>query len=120
MSDLFGNHIVGFPTRRLISAVRYAESQEKKADYLWERSILYEQQKEYTKSLEGYQRVLALLPPTDSERYFKLAWSLTRVSCDFLLKGHVEITVFVTKRIHKVTSRLQESSRPPPIGAEEQ
>ena len=55
-------------------------SAEKKLDYLWERSRLYEELKEYKKALEGYQSILSLLPPTDSERYFKLAWSLTRVS----------------------------------------
>ena len=42
--------------------------------------MLYEELKEYKKSLEGYQSILSLLPPNDSERYFKLAWSLTRVS----------------------------------------
>lgn len=49
-----------------------------KIDCLWERSRLYENIKEYKKALEGYQAILTLLPSSDSEKYFKLAWGITR------------------------------------------
>ena len=63
-----------------LTAIRAASSPEKKLDYIWERSRLYEEQAEYRRALEGYQMILSLLSPTDSEKYFKLAWALSRVS----------------------------------------
>ncbi|KAL4236006.1 General transcription factor IIIC [Mactra antiquata] len=45
---------------------------------LWERSQLYESIKEHKKALDGYHTLLSLLSNVDSEKYFKLAWGITR------------------------------------------
>ncbi|XP_053394671.1 general transcription factor 3C polypeptide 3-like [Mercenaria mercenaria] len=51
---------------------------ENKVDCLWERSRLYESMKEHRKALDGYQMLLPLLSKSDTERYLKLAWGITR------------------------------------------
>ncbi|XP_071000122.1 general transcription factor 3C polypeptide 3-like, partial [Oncorhynchus clarkii lewisi] len=41
--------------------------------YLWERCSLYEQVGEHKQSMDGYRRILNLLPPTDGEHFMQLS-----------------------------------------------
>ncbi|XP_078536552.1 general transcription factor 3C polypeptide 3 [Lissotriton helveticus] len=46
--------------------------------YLWERSSLYEQLGEHKMAMDGYRRILNLLPPSDGERFMQLARDMAK------------------------------------------
>ncbi|KAJ8003697.1 hypothetical protein DPEC_G00151010 [Dallia pectoralis] len=46
--------------------------------YLWERSSLYEQVGEHKQSMDGYRRILNLLPPTDGEHFMQLSRDMAK------------------------------------------
>uniref|UniRef100_W5MD51 General transcription factor IIIC, polypeptide 3 n=1 Tax=Lepisosteus oculatus TaxID=7918 RepID=W5MD51_LEPOC len=46
--------------------------------YLWERSSLYEQVGEHKLAMDGYRRILNLLPSTDGEHFMQLARDMAK------------------------------------------
>ncbi|XP_061082620.1 general transcription factor 3C polypeptide 3 isoform X3 [Conger conger] len=46
--------------------------------YLWERSTLYEQIGEHKQAMDGYRRLLSLLPPTDGEHFMQLSRDMAK------------------------------------------
>lgn len=46
--------------------------------YLWERSSLYEQVGEHKQAMDGYRRILTLLPPTDGEHFMQLSRDMAK------------------------------------------
>uniref|UniRef100_A0A8C7L701 Ral transcription factor IIIC subunit 3 n=1 Tax=Oncorhynchus kisutch TaxID=8019 RepID=A0A8C7L701_ONCKI len=46
--------------------------------YLWERCSLYEQVGEHKQSMDGYRRILNLLPPTDGEHFMQLSRDMAK------------------------------------------
>ncbi|GAA6078602.1 general transcription factor 3C polypeptide 3 isoform X3, partial [Tachysurus ichikawai] len=46
--------------------------------YLWERSSLYEQLGEHKQAMDGYRRILPLLPPTDGEHFMQLSRDMAK------------------------------------------
>ncbi|KAJ8350507.1 hypothetical protein SKAU_G00256370 [Synaphobranchus kaupii] len=46
--------------------------------YLWERSTLYEQIGEHKQAMDGYRRLLNLLPPTDGEHFMQLSRDMAK------------------------------------------
>ncbi|XP_066544573.1 general transcription factor 3C polypeptide 3 [Amia ocellicauda] len=46
--------------------------------FLWERSSLYEQVGEHKLAMDGYRRILSLLPPTDGEHFMQLARDMAK------------------------------------------
>ncbi|KAG7315610.1 hypothetical protein KOW79_020476 [Hemibagrus wyckioides] len=46
--------------------------------YLWERSSLYEQLGEHKQAMDGYRRILTLLPPTDGEHFMQLSRDMAK------------------------------------------
>uniref|UniRef100_A0A4W3K204 General transcription factor IIIC, polypeptide 3 n=1 Tax=Callorhinchus milii TaxID=7868 RepID=A0A4W3K204_CALMI len=46
--------------------------------YLWERCSLYEQLSEHKLAMDGYRRILNLLPPTDGEHFMQLARDMAK------------------------------------------
>ncbi|XP_062865697.1 general transcription factor 3C polypeptide 3 [Trichomycterus rosablanca] len=46
--------------------------------YLWERSSLYEQVGEHRQAMDGYRRILTLLPPTDGEHFMQLSRDMAK------------------------------------------
>ncbi|XP_029461922.1 general transcription factor 3C polypeptide 3 isoform X2 [Rhinatrema bivittatum] len=46
--------------------------------YLWERSSLYEQMGEHKMAMDGYRRILNLLPTSDGERFMQLARDMAK------------------------------------------
>uniref|UniRef100_A0A6Q2WVX3 General transcription factor IIIC, polypeptide 3 n=1 Tax=Esox lucius TaxID=8010 RepID=A0A6Q2WVX3_ESOLU len=56
-------------------AIKYDSSNVR---YLWERSSLYEQVGEHKQSMDGYRRILNLLPPTDGEHFMQLSRDMAK------------------------------------------
>ncbi|KAI5090218.1 general transcription factor 3C polypeptide 3, partial [Silurus meridionalis] len=56
-------------------AIKYDQSNVR---YLWERSSLYEQVGEHRQAMDGYRRILTLLPPTDSEHFMQLSRDMAK------------------------------------------
>uniref|UniRef100_UPI00358EFD87 general transcription factor 3C polypeptide 3 isoform X2 n=1 Tax=Myxine glutinosa TaxID=7769 RepID=UPI00358EFD87 len=56
-------------------AIKYAPS---KTEYLWVRSGLYGQLGDHKQAMEGYKRILQLLPPSKGEEYMKLTRDMAR------------------------------------------
>ncbi|XP_045065563.1 general transcription factor 3C polypeptide 3 [Coregonus clupeaformis] len=56
-------------------AIKYDPSN---VHYLWERSSLYEQVGEHKQSMDGYRRILNLLPPTDGEHFMQLSRDMAK------------------------------------------
>ncbi|XP_051560883.1 general transcription factor 3C polypeptide 3-like [Myxocyprinus asiaticus] len=46
--------------------------------YLWEHSSLYEQVGEHKQAMEGYPRILSLLPPSDGEQFMQLSRDMAK------------------------------------------
>ncbi|XP_028836738.1 general transcription factor 3C polypeptide 3 isoform X1 [Denticeps clupeoides] len=46
--------------------------------YLWERSSLYEQVGEHKQAMDGYRRILNLLPPHDGEHFMQLSRDMAK------------------------------------------
>lgn len=46
--------------------------------YLWERSSLYEQVGEHKQAMDGYRRILTLLPPSDGEHFMQLSRDMAK------------------------------------------
>ncbi|XP_036396803.1 general transcription factor 3C polypeptide 3 [Megalops cyprinoides] len=46
--------------------------------YLWERSALYEQVGEHKQAMDGYRRILNLLPPADGEHFMQLSRDMAK------------------------------------------
>uniref|UniRef100_A0A8C1HEF1 General transcription factor IIIC, polypeptide 3 n=1 Tax=Cyprinus carpio carpio TaxID=630221 RepID=A0A8C1HEF1_CYPCA len=46
--------------------------------YLWERSSLYEQVGEHKQAMDGYRRILSLLPPSDGEQFMQLSRDMAK------------------------------------------
>ncbi|XP_055786249.1 general transcription factor 3C polypeptide 3 isoform X2 [Salvelinus fontinalis] len=46
--------------------------------YLWERCSLYEQVGEHKQSMDGYRRILNLLPPSDGEHFMQLSRDMAK------------------------------------------
>ncbi|KAK3510992.1 hypothetical protein QTP70_027843, partial [Hemibagrus guttatus] len=46
--------------------------------FLWERSSLYEQLGEHKQAMDGYRRILILLPPTDGEHFMQLSRDMAK------------------------------------------
>uniref|UniRef100_A0A3B3RHU6 General transcription factor IIIC, polypeptide 3 n=1 Tax=Paramormyrops kingsleyae TaxID=1676925 RepID=A0A3B3RHU6_9TELE len=46
--------------------------------YLWERSSLYEQVGDHKQAMDGYRRILNLLPPTDGENFMQLSRDMAK------------------------------------------
>lgn len=58
--------------------------------YLWERSSLYEQVGEHKQAMDGYRRILTLLPPTDGEPFMQLSRDMAKcVSAKSLSYTHL-------------------------------
>lgn len=62
-------HAVAFP------AIKYDPSN---VQYLWERSSLYEQVGEHKQAMDGYRRILSLLPPSDGEQFMQLSRDMAK------------------------------------------
>uniref|UniRef100_A0A673G2Y3 General transcription factor 3C polypeptide 3-like n=1 Tax=Sinocyclocheilus rhinocerous TaxID=307959 RepID=A0A673G2Y3_9TELE len=58
-------------------AIKYDPSN---VQYLWERSSLYEQVGEHKQAMDGYRRILSLLPPSDGEQFMQLSRDMAK-SC---------------------------------------
>ncbi|KAF4074934.1 hypothetical protein AMELA_G00228980 [Ameiurus melas] len=56
-------------------ALKYDQSNVR---YLWERSSLYEQVGEHKQAMDGYRRILTLLPPTDGEHFMQLSRDMAK------------------------------------------
>uniref|UniRef100_W5KPZ4 General transcription factor IIIC, polypeptide 3 n=1 Tax=Astyanax mexicanus TaxID=7994 RepID=W5KPZ4_ASTMX len=56
-------------------AIKYNQSNVR---YLWERSSLYEQVGEHKQAMDGYRRILSLLPPTDGEHFMQLSRDMAK------------------------------------------
>uniref|UniRef100_A0A3B4BY48 General transcription factor IIIC, polypeptide 3 n=1 Tax=Pygocentrus nattereri TaxID=42514 RepID=A0A3B4BY48_PYGNA len=56
-------------------AIKYDQSNVR---YLWERSSLYEQVGEHKQAMDGYRRILSLLPPTDGEHFMQLSRDMAK------------------------------------------
>ncbi|XP_073800318.1 general transcription factor 3C polypeptide 3 isoform X1 [Danio rerio] len=56
-------------------AIKYDSSN---VQYLWERSSLYEQVGEHKQAMDGYRRILSLLPPTDGEHFMQLSRDMAK------------------------------------------
>ncbi|XP_066517872.1 general transcription factor 3C polypeptide 3 [Hoplias malabaricus] len=56
-------------------AIKYDQSNVR---YLWERSSLYEQVGEHKQAMDGYRRILSLLPPTDGEQFMQLSRDMAK------------------------------------------
>lgn len=56
-------------------AIKYDPSN---VQYLWERSSLYEQVGEHKQAMDGYRRILSLLPPTDGEHFMQLSRDMAK------------------------------------------
>uniref|UniRef100_A0A8B9JKB1 General transcription factor IIIC, polypeptide 3 n=1 Tax=Astyanax mexicanus TaxID=7994 RepID=A0A8B9JKB1_ASTMX len=56
-------------------AIKYNHSNVR---YLWERSSLYEQVGEHKQAMDGYRRILSLLPPTDGEHFMQLSRDMAK------------------------------------------
>ncbi|XP_060754465.1 general transcription factor 3C polypeptide 3 isoform X2 [Neoarius graeffei] len=56
-------------------AIKYDQSNVR---YLWERSSLYEQVGEHKQAMDGYRRILTLLPPTDGEHFMQLSRDMAK------------------------------------------
>ncbi|XP_030636502.1 general transcription factor 3C polypeptide 3 [Chanos chanos] len=46
--------------------------------YLWERSSLYEQVGEHKQAMDGYRRILSLLPPHDGQQFMQLSRDMAK------------------------------------------
>ncbi|XP_043916555.1 general transcription factor 3C polypeptide 3 [Protopterus annectens] len=46
--------------------------------YLWERASLYEQMGDHKVAMDGYRRILNLLPPSDGEHFMQLARDMSK------------------------------------------
>ncbi|TRZ00176.1 hypothetical protein DNTS_032255 [Danionella cerebrum] len=46
--------------------------------YIWERSNLYEQVGEHKQAMDGYRRILSLLPPTDGAQFMLLSRDMAK------------------------------------------
>lgn len=46
--------------------------------FLWERSSLYEQVGEHKQAMDGYRRILNLLPPHDGEHFMQLSKDMAK------------------------------------------
>lgn len=53
--------------------------------YLWERSSLYEQVGEHKQAMDGYRRILTLLPPTDGEHFMQLSRDMAKYARSHLI-----------------------------------
>ncbi|KAM9454601.1 general transcription factor 3C polypeptide 3 [Clarias gariepinus] len=56
-------------------AIKYDQSNVR---YLWERSSLYEQVGEHKQAMDGYRRIITLLPPTDGEHFMQLSRDMAK------------------------------------------
>uniref|UniRef100_A0A672RVC3 General transcription factor IIIC, polypeptide 3 n=1 Tax=Sinocyclocheilus grahami TaxID=75366 RepID=A0A672RVC3_SINGR len=56
-------------------AIKYDPSN---VQYLWERSSLYEQVGEHKQAMDGYRRILSLLPPSDGEQFMQLSRDMAK------------------------------------------
>ncbi|KAJ8252810.1 hypothetical protein GJAV_G00205870 [Gymnothorax javanicus] len=56
-------------------AIKYSSNNVR---YLWERSSLYEQIGEHKLAMDGYRRLLCLLPPTDGEHFMQLSRDMAK------------------------------------------
>ncbi|KAA0722615.1 General transcription factor 3C polypeptide 3 [Triplophysa tibetana] len=56
-------------------AIKYDTSN---VQYLWERSSLYEQVGEHKQAMDGYRRILSLLPPSDGEQFMQLSRDMAK------------------------------------------
>lgn len=56
-------------------AIKYDSSN---VQYLWERSSLYEQVGEHKQAMDGYRRILSLLPPSDGEQFMQLSRDMAK------------------------------------------
>ncbi|XP_051982607.1 general transcription factor 3C polypeptide 3 [Xyrauchen texanus] len=56
-------------------AIKYDSSN---VQYLWERSSLYEQVGEHKQAMDGYRRILSLLPPADGEQFMQLSHDMAK------------------------------------------
>ncbi|MCJ8747730.1 hypothetical protein PDJAM_G00156720 [Pangasius djambal] len=56
-------------------AIKYDQSNVR---YLWERSSLYEQVGEHKQAMDGYRRILTLLPPSDGEHFMQLSRDMAK------------------------------------------
>lgn len=59
----------------VLAALKYDQSNVR---YLWERSSLYEQVGEHKQAMDGYRRILTLLPPTDGEHFMQLSRDMAK------------------------------------------
>lgn len=59
----------------VLSAIKYDSSN---VQYLWERSSLYEQVGEHKQAMDGYRRILSLLPPSDGEQFMQLSRDMAK------------------------------------------
>ncbi|XP_055062106.2 general transcription factor 3C polypeptide 3 [Misgurnus anguillicaudatus] len=56
-------------------AIKYNSSN---VQYLWERSSLYEQVGEHKQAMDGYRRILSLLPESDGEQFMQLSRDMAK------------------------------------------
>lgn len=63
------------PCLRVPAAIKHDQSNVR---YLWERSSLYEQVGEHKQAMDGYRRILTLLPPTDGEHFMQLSRDMAK------------------------------------------
>uniref|UniRef100_A0A673KWS2 General transcription factor 3C polypeptide 3-like n=1 Tax=Sinocyclocheilus rhinocerous TaxID=307959 RepID=A0A673KWS2_9TELE len=56
-------------------AIKYDPSN---VQYMWERSSLYEQVGEHKQAMDGYRRILSLLPPSDGEQFMQLSRDMAK------------------------------------------
>lgn len=59
----------------VFAAIKYDQSNVR---YLWERSSLYEQVGEHKQAMDGYRRIITLLPPTDGEHFMQLSRDMAK------------------------------------------
>ncbi len=59
----------------LFPAIKYDPSN---VQYLWERSSLYEQVGEHKQAMDGYRRILSLLPASDGEQFMQLSRDMAK------------------------------------------
>lgn len=65
--------------------------------YLWERSSLYEQVGDHKQAMDGYRRILNLLPPTDGENFMQLSRDMAKLARYFLATMcFIHITLYVS------------------------
>lgn len=80
-------HAVAFP------AIKYDPSN---VQYLWERSSLYEQVGEHKQAMDGYRRILSLLPPSDGEQFMQLSRDMAKYGGHIYSESYVDQGFFAS------------------------